>query len=106
MALVKKMLNSLDSYVIVNIGKAPTPKWMPPMQFHVLTDIASSVCRQVRHFYFFLSFLSLVRKARNAIIMLPKVANNVSIPMNIEIISNAVILRIFHRYNCFYRKKF
>ena len=63
------------------------------MQFHVLTDIASLWVRQRGIFYFFLLFLSLVRKARNAIIMLPKVANNVSIPMNIEIISTAVILR-------------
>ena len=87
------MLNSLNSYVILDIGKAPTPKWMPPMQFDVLTDTASLWVRQRGIFYFFLLFLSLVRKARNAIIMLPKVANNVSIPMNIEIISNAVILR-------------
>ena len=47
--------------------------------------------RQDRHFYFFLFLLS--RKARNAIIKLPKVANNVSIPMKIERISNAVISR-------------
>ena len=33
-----------------------------------------------------------MRKARNATIKLPKVANNVRIPMKIEIISNAVIV--------------
>lgn len=59
----------------------------------VLTDIASLCGRQRGIFYFFLLFLSLVRKARNATIKLPKAANKVSIPMKIEIISNAVILR-------------
>lgn len=52
-----------------------------------------SVVQTERHFYFFLLSLSLVRKTRNATIKLPKVANNVRIPMKIEITSNAVISR-------------
>ena len=46
---------------------------------------------RIGFFYFFLFLLS--RKARNAIIKLPKAANSVSMPMKIEIISNAVISR-------------
>lgn len=42
-------------------------------------------------FFYFLLFL-LSRKARNATIKLPKVANSVSIPMKIDMISNAVIV--------------
>ncbi len=42
-------------------------------------------------FFYFLLFL-LSRKARNATIKLPKVANSVSILMKIEMISNAVIV--------------
>ena len=56
-----------------------------------------SVDQTERHFYFFFLFpeedFLLSRKARNATIKLPKVTNSVSIPMKIEIISNAVILR-------------
>lgn len=57
-----------------------------------LIGTAYPVGRQDRHFYFFLLSLSRVRKARNATIKLPKVANSVSIPMKIDIISNAVIV--------------
>ena len=46
---------------------------------------------RIGFFYFFLFLLS--RKARNAIIKLPKAANIVSMPMKIEIISNAVTSR-------------
>ena len=42
--------------------------------------------------FYFLWFLTLMRKARNVIIKLPKVTNSVRIPMNIEIISYAVII--------------
>lgn len=66
---------------------------MLPKRLNVFTDTAYPVCRQDRQFYFFLLSLSLTRKARNAIIKLPKVANKVNTPMKIEIISNAVILR-------------
>ena len=52
---------------------------------------ASPVCRQERHFY--LRFLSLLskRKLSNATSRLHDVTTKVSIPKNIEIISNAVI---------------
>ena len=87
-------MNFPTPYVILDIGKAPTPKVdAPRIMLNVLTDAAYPVGRQDRHFYFFLLSLSLVRKARNATIKLPKVANKVSIPRKIEIISNAVILR-------------
>ena len=87
-------MNFPTPYVILDIGKAPTPKVdAPRIMLNVLTDTAYPVGRQDRHFYFFLLSLSLVRKARNATIKLPKIANKVSIPRKIEIISNAVILR-------------
>ena len=59
----------------------------------VLTDPPILWADRIGIFYFFLLSLSLVRKARNAISRLPKVASKVNIPMKIEIISNAVILR-------------
>lgn len=40
------MLYSSDSYVILDVGKAPTPKWMPPIWFDALTDTASLWVRQ------------------------------------------------------------
>ena len=55
----------------------------------VLTDAASPVGRQERHFYFFLFLLS--RKARNAITKLPKDISKPIIPININMISAAVI---------------
>ena len=45
----------------------------------------------MRYFYFFLLFL-LSRKFRNATTKPPKVQSKVNIPMNIEIISKAVII--------------
>ena len=53
-------------------------------------DPASPVCRQERHFYFFLFLLS--RKARNATIKLPKATSKLNIPIITEIISKAVII--------------
>ena len=80
----------LITYAILDIGKAPTPKWMLPNRSICPNGHRLSVDQTERHFYFFLFLLS--RKARNATIKLPKATNNVSIPMKIEIISNAVII--------------
>ena len=62
------------------------PEWL-----FVLTDTAYPGSDRIGIFYF-LWFLTLMRKARNVIIKLPKVTNSVRIPMNIEIISYAVII--------------
>ena len=86
-------MKSPDPYDTLIVGKHPLQSGCPESRHFVLTDTAYPVCRQDRHFYFFLFSLSLVRKARNATIKLPKVTNSVSIPMKIEIISNAVISR-------------
>ncbi|MCM1172053.1 MAG: hypothetical protein NC393_07985 [Clostridium sp.] len=88
----KKLLNFPTSYVILGIGKAPTPKWMLPKRLFCPYGHCLIWCRQVRHFYFFLLFL-LSRKVRNATIKLPKEISKPIIPMNIKIISAAVILR-------------
>ena len=52
---------------------------------------ASPVCRQERHFYLRFLFLLSKRKLSNATSRLHDVTTKVSIPKNIEIISNAVI---------------
>ena len=88
----KSVLFFLAVCAIVGIGKAPTPKWMLPSWLNVLTDTAYPVCWQDRHFYFFLLFL-LSRKVRNATIKLPKEISKPIIPINIKIISAAVISR-------------
>ena len=62
---------------------------MLPKVVFVLTDAASPVGRQERHFYFFLFLLS--RKARNAITKLPKDISKPIIPINVNMISAAVI---------------
>lgn len=59
---------------------------------YALTGSAYPVCRQDRHLYFFLLFL-LSKKVRNATIKLPKEIRRLIIPINIKIISAAVILR-------------
>ena len=86
------LLNYQKYNVIVNIRKAPIPK-VDASRTELMSLRTPPILwvRQDRHFYFFLFLLS--RKARNATVRLPKVANSVSIPMNIEIISNAVISR-------------
>ena len=80
-------LNFSSNYAILNTRKAPTPKVDAlGIVSNVLTDTAYPVARQDRHFYFFLLFL-LSRKARNAIIKLPKDIIKVNIPMKTERIS-------------------
>ncbi len=93
MLLIKNDLKETASCVIMTLKRKPTSKWMlPRMVFNVLTDTASPVCRQERHFYFFLLFL-LSRKVRHATIKLPKEISKPIIPINIKMISAAVILR-------------
>ena len=73
-------------YVILDIGKAPTPKVDAPSQGSLSLRTAPILwLRQDRHFYFFLFLLS--RKARNATIKLPKDISKANISMKIEIIS-------------------
>ena len=74
-----------------NKGRVPTPKWMLPDGFCAFTNTAYPGSDRIGIFYF-LWFLTLMRKARNVIIKLPKVTNSVRIPMNIETISKAVII--------------
>lgn len=85
-------MNFPAPYVILGIGKAPTPK-VDALSQGILSLRTTPIlcCRQDRHFYFFLFLLS--RKARNATIKLPKDINKPIIPMNIIIISAAVISR-------------
>lgn len=73
--------NRCLSVRIVSIPKVDAPKYA-----FSLMSTALPVCRQVRHFYFFLLFL-LSRKVRNAIIKLPKDINKANIPMKIVMIS-------------------
>ena len=63
----------------------------PEIRFIWSLDHAYPVGRQDRHFYFLFPFL-LSRKVRNVTTKPPKVQSNVNIPMNIEIISKAVII--------------
>lgn len=46
--------------VMIDIEKAPTPKWMPLNWVFVLTDTANPVCRQDWHFSF--TYLSLSKR--------------------------------------------
>ena len=69
---------------MIDIEKAPTPKWMPLNWVFVLTDTANPVCRQDWHFYY-LSFA--FRKVSNLMRKLPKAINNVNIPRKIAKIS-------------------
>ena len=72
-------VNKCLSVRIVSIPKVDAPKMVYCSYEHRLTWL-----RQVRHFYFL--FL-LLRKARTTTIKLPKVNNNVRIPIKIETIS-------------------
>ena len=63
--------------------------WMLPKVVFVLTDAASPVGRQERHFYMCLFFLS--KKVSNATINPPKEINKANIPRKIIIISYGVI---------------
>ena len=76
-----------------------TPKQSSPFQWWMLPKLALLLralpilrLRQDRHFYFFLLSL-LSRKVRNATIRLPKEISKPIIPINIKMISAAVILR-------------
>ena len=80
----KNILHIPSLYAILDIRKAPTPKWMPQDVF-VLTDVAYPVCRQDRHFYFF--FLILTIKVRNAAIELLRDISKPNTPRNIIMIS-------------------
>lgn len=70
----------------------PTPKWILPDLALLLRALPILWARQDRHFYFFLLFL-LSRKVRNATTRLPKEISKPIIPINIKMISAAVILR-------------
>ena len=85
------LLKIYSYYVILGKGRVPTPKWMLPNGFLSLWTPPILGSDRIGIFYF-LWFLTLMRKARNVIIKLPKVTNSVRIPMNIEIISKAVII--------------
>ena len=66
--------------------------WMLPKDNYVLMDLAYYVCKTEQAYFFDFLSLSLVRKARNATIRLPKVINKVNIPINKDKISYAVIV--------------
>lgn len=63
---------------------------MLPRVCFVLTDIASPVDQTGEAFLFLL--VSLIEKARNATIKLPKAMSKLKIPIIIEILSKAVII--------------
>ena len=76
----RNSLNALTNCDILNIRKAPTPKWMLPKRLIYLSlRGAHSVCRRGGH-YFFRFFLSLSRKVSNAIIKPPEDTSRASIP--------------------------
>ena len=63
-------LKSLTNYDILNIRKAPTPKWMLPEGYLPLTERCPFRLQTGWAFYFSLFLLS--RKVSNAITKLPK----------------------------------
>ena len=72
--------------------RSPTPKVeFPEMNALPLSERRPSWCEQGGHYFFRLWSLSLSRKASNAITKLPKAINKPITPMNIKMISAAVI---------------
>ena len=86
----KKIEPDNQSCYTFSKGKAPTPKWMLPKEFILLSKRAASpVCRRERHFYF-CSFL-LSRKENNATNSEPNAVNVLATPSTTIMVSKTVI---------------
>jgi hypothetical protein len=86
----KMLLYFFSACGILGIGKAPTPKWMPPeLGVNAFSGTAYPVADRIGIFYFLRFLLS--RKASNAMSKLPKEIRRLIIPINIMMISEAVI---------------
>lgn len=82
---IKHKERYLRQQIPLSTACIPFQKWILPSRV-LLFRASPNLGGQVRHFYFFLVFLLLSRKVRNATIKLPKEIINPTIPMNIRII--------------------
>jgi hypothetical protein len=85
----KKVLYFCPTCGILGIGKAPTPKVDASQLSVSLIEVAYPVADRIGIFYFLRFLLS--RKASNATIKLPKETIRLVIPINIMMISEAVM---------------